>query len=266
MIKVTVTGGDERLRTAAKRLEAAGLTVGTIGLYETDTGCLEDSDAILLPVPTTKDGESVFAPFADRKIYLSEIARRTNSKQLILCCNYRFKEKNCIDYGALDSYSLLNAVPTAEGAIKLAIERTPFTLWRSRVLVIGCGRVGKILAARLAALGCNVTVSARKSADFAMLDTLGIKHINTETLNRSPLEYDIIFNTVDVRVIDDAALSRCTAELIIDLSSKGGLDLSAAKSHGIEAFMAPGLPGITAPRTAGEILADTALQLINSYF
>ena len=266
MIKVTVTGGDQRLRIAAKRLEEAGLEVDTVGLYSGDAAVFENSDVILLPVPTTKDGETVFAPFSERRIYLSEIDRRTGKNQLILCCNYRFEGKNCVDYGKLDGYSLLNAVPTAEGAIKLAIERTPFTLWRSRVLVIGFGRVGKVLAQRLQALGCLVTVSARKSADFAMLDTLGINHINTEKLNELPLGYDIIFNTVDAAVINNTALERCTTELIIDLSSKGGLDLSAAKSLGIDAFAAPGLPGITAPRTAGEILAETVLQLINSYF
>lgn len=265
MKKITVIGGDGRLKIVKNHLKEANYSVDSIGLYDDDNGSFSDSDVIILPVPTTKDGQKVYTPLTHADIPLSEIAEKAGKDQLILCCNYRFENKKCIDYGALDSYSLLNAVPTAEGAIKIAIESTPYTLWQSKTLVIGYGRVGKILADRLRALGCRVTVSARKPADFAMLDALGFNYINTEHLNFNPLEYDIIFNTVDVKVISDSSLKLCTADLIVDLSSKGGLDLSAAKACGIEAIKAPGLPGIIAPRTAGAILAKTITELINSY-
>ncbi|MBP3599712.1 MAG: hypothetical protein J6J30_01380, partial [Clostridia bacterium] len=80
-----------------------------------------------------------------------------------------------------------------------------------------------------------------------------------------PLEYNIIFNTVDVKVIEDTSLKTCTADLIIDLSSKGGLSLNVANSLGIKALKAPGLPGIIAPKTAAEILTNTITHIINSY-
>ena len=98
-------------------------------------------------------------------------------------------------------------MPTAEGAIKLAIENTDCTLWKSRVLVIGNGRVGKILAERLKALGAYVTVSARKPADFGLLSALGFDYINTEHLNLKPIDYNIVFNTVDAKVIDDKSFN-----------------------------------------------------------
>jgi dipicolinate synthase subunit A len=132
-------------------------------------------------------------------------------------------------------------------------------------LVIGYGRVGKILADRLKAIGCDVTISARKPADLALAEALGFSYINTGQLNFKPLEYDIIFNTVDVKVIEDTSLKTCTADLIIDLSSKGGLSLNVANSLGIKALKAPGLPGIIAPKTAAEILTNTITHIINSY-
>jgi len=174
-----------------------------------------------------------------------------------------FEGKNCIDYGKDDAYCLLNAIPTAEGAIKLAIENTPFTLWGSRVLVIGCGRTGKILADRLKNIGCRVTVSARKQSDFALISAAGCRCEYTADIPKS-LNYDIIFNTVDVKVIPDDAFKECTASLIIDLSSKGGFDISAAQRCGITAIKAPGLPGKTAPETAGKILAKTVKEIIES--
>lgn len=261
MKKITVIGGDKRLKTAVKVLCEKGFTVNTVGLYDNESGNM-DGDVFLLPVPTTKDGETVFAPFAKRKIYLSEVADNAD-KRLLLTCNYSFKDKNCIDYGRLDSYSLLNAVPTAEGAIKLAIENTSFTLWQSRVLVIGFGRVGKVLADRLKALGAYVTVSARKPADFALIKALGYKAAETKTVGNTLSDYDIVFNTVDVKVIDERAFENCTVKLLIDLSSAGGFDLSYAGDCGIHALKAPGLPGITAPLTAGKILAETVTEILS---
>ena len=43
-------------------------------------------------------------------------------------------------------------MPTAEGAIQLAMEELPITLHGARVLVIGYGRLGRVLADRLAGL------------------------------------------------------------------------------------------------------------------
>lgn len=261
MKKITVIGGDGRLKAVKQKLEEKNYTVDTLGLYENDTADTESSDVLILPVPTTKDNMTVFAPLTNRKLLLSDIAEIAGDR-LILCCNYRFEGCNCIDYGALDSYALLNAVPTAEGAIKLAIENTPFTLWKSRALVIGYGRVGKILADRLKALGAVTTVAARKPRDLACLDALGFNYINTEQLNSQKLDYDIIFNTVDAEVLNRDALENTNASFIADLSSKGGFDLDFAKKIGINAVKAPSLPAVYSPDTAGEILAQTVLTLI----
>lgn len=261
MKKITVLGGDSRLKIAAEQLRGYGYTVNTPDFPE--AGDLSGCDVLLLPVPTTRDGETLFAPECRKKIYLFDIARLVPDSTLILSCGYMFEGKNCIDYGKNDAYCLLNAVPTAEGAIALAIEKTPFTLWGSRVLVIGCGRVGRILAGRLKSLGCRVTVSARKASDFALISAMGCYAAKTSEIKKH-LNCDIIFNTVDVKVIEDGDFENCTAELIIDLSSHGGYDSAAAEAAGITALKAPGLPGKTAPQTAGEILARSVREIITT--
>lgn len=261
MKQITVIGGDSRLKTAAEILKSDGFTVNFTDSYTEKEA--QNSDVLLLPVPTTRNSKTVFAPLAKKEVLLSDIERLTKNGTLILTCNYMFEGKNCIDYGKDDAYCLLNAIPTAEGAIKLAIENTPFTLWGSRVLVIGCGRTGKILADRLKNIGCRVTVSARKQSDFALISAAGCRCEYTADIPKS-LNYDIIFNTVDVKVIPDDAFKECTASLIIDLSSKGGFDISTAQRCGITAIKAPGLPGKTAPETAGKILAKTVKEIIES--
>ena len=259
--KICIIGGDSRLIKVKNELEKKGYFVETLGLFERDSGNIQNSDILILPIPTTRDNLTVFAPLTNRKILLGDIEKLAKEKK-VLGCNCKLNIPNYTDYGALDSFAILNAVPTAEGAIKLAIENTPFTLFESEILVIGYGRVGKVLAERLKSLGANVCVSARKQKDFATLKTLGFNYINTNELNFGLLSYNIIFNTVDFEVLNKDSLEKTTATLLVDLSSKGGFDLEFAKSKGITAIKAPSLPAIYSPETAGKILADTVLSLI----
>ena len=259
-VKLLLIGGDGRMRTACEELKKEGFLVQTLGLYPGDGGNPKEADVLLLPVPTTRDGRTVFAPFADREILLSEV--EAAGDPLILTCGYDFGGKRCVDYGKLDSYALYNAVPTAEGAIRLAIGQTGFTLWKSRVLVIGYGRVGKVLCHRLCALGCEVTVSARKESDLALCEVLGFRTVKTGEVAEILPDCDIVFNTVDAPVIGEKALAHTNATLMIDLSTKGGFDLKAAKKAGITALKAPGLPGKIAPVTAGRILAKTVTDIL----
>lgn len=263
-MKITVIGGDMRLRVAKKELEAKGFRVDTLGLFEGDNGDIKTSDILLLPVPTTKDMVNVFVPLTQRIVPLEWVENSIAHNQTVLCCNYTFKNGKCTDYNRLDSYAILNAVPTAEGAIKWAIEKTPFTLWGARVLVIGYGRVGKVLADRLKYLGAKVTVSARKSSDVALVTAFNMETAHTGKLNDGVFDYDIVFNTVDVPVLDNETLKKSPCKYFLDLSSLGGFNLEFARSVGKTADTAPALPGRTAPETAGRILAQTVTEIITS--
>lgn len=263
-MKITVIGGDMRILVAKKELEVKGFRVDTLGLFEGDNGEIKTSDVLLLPVPTTKDRVNVFAPLTGRVIPLEWVENGITDRQTVMCCNYAFKNGKCTDYNRLDSYALLNAVPTAEGAIKWAIEKTPFTLWNAKVLVIGYGRVGKVLADRLKVLGSKVTVSARKSSDFALITAFNMETVSTNRLNDDILDYDIVFNTVDVPVLDNETLKKSPCNFFLDLSSLGGFDLEFARNVGKTADTAPALPGRTAPETAGRILAQTVTEIITS--
>lgn len=259
-LKILILGGDRRMLAALDELSKKGFETETLGLLPNDNGKTNEADVLLLPVPTTKDNENIFCPMTNQKIPL-EAVKNAKPDALILSCGYKFSDCNCIDYLKLDDFCLLNAVPTAEGAIAKAINDTNFCLWKSRVLVIGYGRVGKILADRLIGLKCDVTVSARKKSDFAMLGALGIKHINTNQVPLCAQNYDIIFNTVDIPIFKDnfEKLKSC---YIYDLSTKGCIDFEIAASNGVKAIKLPGIPGKTAYVTAGKIIAQTVIDLL----
>lgn len=250
------------MNIAFDELKANGFAVDSLGLTSEDSGKIESADVVLLPVPTTRDKENIFCPQTNKIIPLDYV-KKAKEHALILSCGYTYPEVNCIDYLKLDSFCYLNAVPTAEGAIARAICDTPFCLWQSRVLVIGCGRIAKILADRLKALGCDLTVSARKGRDFAYLDALGIKHIHTNEVAKNAHRFDIIFNTIDLPIFEN--FDKLKSTYLYDLSTSGCIDFNKAKENNIKAYKLPGIPGKIAPVTAGKIISQTVNQLIGEW-
>ena len=97
------------------------------------------------------------APFSDNEIQLSDLLNIIKPKTTVfggkISDYFKQAAKDCgfniYDYFTREELSIANAIPTAEGAIEIALSETPFTLHKSRCLVIGYGRIGKILADRL---------------------------------------------------------------------------------------------------------------------
>lgn len=157
-----------------------------------------------------------------------------------------------------------NAVPTAEGAIEIAIAETPFTIHGSKSLVLGYGKIGKILSKDLYALGAQTYVEARKYADLAMIEGHGYEPLPLDNLKDHIHEFDIIFNTIPSLILDDEILAKVKKDaLIIDLASKpGGIDFDAAKAYGLKVIWALSLPGKIAPVSSGAIIKDTIMNII----
>ena len=78
-------------------------------------------------------------------------------------------------------------------------------------------------------------------------------------------DIDLLFNTIPSMIVTAQVISRMPRHsVIIDLASApGGCDFRYAEKRGIKAMLAPGLPGIVAPKTAGIIMANTLVELIS---
>lgn len=161
-------------------------------------------------------------------------------------------EYKTVDLLQDDEYLAKNADITAHCAIRLAMQMLPVTLAQCNILIIGWGRIGKCLARLLHQLGANVTVSARKSSDRAMLLALGYRTCNVSQ-GHTLAGYRVIFNTVPVMVLQEPACSdNC---LKIDLASKLGIG-------GDNVIWARGLPGKDAPESSGALIAQRVVQII----
>ncbi len=168
-----------------------------------------------------------------------------------------------VEFRETEEFAWRNAIPTAEGALEMALRLTDHTLHGARCLVLGFGRTGSVIARTLHGLGARVEVLARDGIDLARCYALGFAGESLADLRGAVSDADVVFNTIPVVVLREDVLQRMRrGTVIIDIASApGGTDFAAARRLGLSAHLAPGLPGITAPRTAGRIVADTVLSL-----
>lgn len=280
--RVLVIGGDLRQLTLASLLEKENFYVEIFGFdNKIDTGLLKkaadisllsDADIIILPLPFSPDGVVLNSPFSNREIYIDDLLDRINKNAVIFGgkLSDAFKDA-CLkkgirvyDYLKREELNIDNAIPTAEGAIEIALEETPYTLHKSTCLVIGYGRIGKILADRLKAFGADVTVSARKPSDFSWIEANNFSVADSNNLSDLIPNFNIIFNTVPSVILNSTLLKKIPLDtLVIDLASKpGGVDFELAKEIGLKVIWALSLPGKVAPITSGKIIKRTILNIL----
>lgn len=276
--RFAVLGGDLRSAHLAAALAAGGDFVYAAGFEHcvlpgmvqrcTVEEALAQCDAAVLPLPVSRDGVHLFAPFAAQDTELSDHLAQVLAEKPVFCGvrdslpqRDTWATVRMIDYAAEEEFAVRNAVPTAEGAIQLALEESDFTLCGARCLVAGYGRIGQVLARLLKAFGAHVTVSARKARDLAAIEGLGMRAVETAHIRDSG-EYDVIFNTIPSLVFDHNTLMQCAQHaILLELASAPyGIDANAAKQLNIPLVEAGGLPGKTAPRTAGEIIRRVILR------
>ena len=163
-----------------------------------------------------------------------------------------------------DDVAILNSIPTAEGAVKMAIENTDFTIHGSTCMVLGLGRTGLTLVRTLQGLGAKVLTGVLLPEQFARAAEMGATPFYTRDLLDYAGNIDLLFNTIPTMIVTAQMIAGLPSKaVIIDLASKpGGTDFHFAEKRGLKAILAPGLPGIVAPVTAGRIIADCVIQLI----
>lgn len=233
----------------------------------------EQVDYIVLPLPVSTNGIFVNAPFCRNNISLASLTPLIKSGGAVLGgkidqSSMKIFSKcgiETIDYFEREELNVLNAVPTAEGAIQIAMEEMATTIYGQKVLVTGFGRISKVLVKILNALGADVTVTARKYSNLSWAEIYGCKAVHTSAVSDDMLSgFSLIFNTVPAVIFDEKRLRQINSSaLIIDLASKpGGVDFNAAGNLGVKVVWALSLPGKVAPVTSGEIIACTVLNIL----
>ena len=149
-----------------------------------------------------------------------------------------------IDIMKREELAVLNTISTAEGAIEITISNTNKIIHGSKVLILGFGRIGKVLARKMAGLSAKVTCAARKDEDLAWIRAYGHNETNINTLGENLGEFDIIINTVPHLILNKERLQYVREDcLLIDLASNpGGIDKKETKTRNLKLIWALALP------------------------
>ena len=281
-IKITFCGGDGRQLSAARALVGKGYNVFAFALpvgascdgveYQDDPVCaLRDARAIVLPLPTSRDGVHLNTSFdgAPSNFKLSNVLNLVDDSALIIggklppafSANAIDKGFGVRDYFESETFQIKNAYTTAEAALSIAMNSLSKNIRGARIAVTGYGRISRHLCRLLLGMGAEVTVCARKESDLTWAESAGCKTLNigrAEAVYELACGYDVIYNTVPSWIFDREFLERVDKNTrIIELASApGGIDICAAKELSSNISWALSLPGKYAPDSAGELIAE----------
>jgi dipicolinate synthase subunit A len=284
-LHIAVIGGDARQLEVIRKLTELDAKLSLVGFNQLDhvfSGSskkeideldFSEIDALILPVKGTNMTGEVETIFSNEKIVLQqEMVKKTPEHCIVFSgISNQYLDGICTDSGRKliklferNDVAIYNSIPTVEGTIMMAIQHTDITIHGSNVVVIGLGRVGMSVARTFACLGAKVKVGARKLEDIARITEMGLKPFYTANLIDEVDQADIVINTVPYQVVTAKVISQMPLHtVIIDLASKpGGTDFRYAEKRGIKALLAPSLPGIVAPKTAGKIVANVISQIL----
>lgn len=275
---INIIGGDDRDLYLSLLLRSKGYNVTIWGFdkagyegFNLEKLCekvkRETDPIFIFPMSGIKENGEVRNKYSSKPIIINEVLFNSIPKASFimigfarewfrdLCKKYQI---GILEVGEDDELAILNSIPSAEGAIQMAMENSRITIHSSASLVIGLGRCGLTLARMLKALDSKVYVYARNKVALARAFEMGFTPVEYHLLEETLQKMNFIFNTAPALVLPKEKLDYCRkCEVIIDIASApGGVDFNYAEDLGIKAILAPGLPGIVAPKTAAEILAS----------
>lgn len=287
--KFAIIGGDLRIIKLAEMLANEENEIYVYGLENAEDiknkpniiqcdsikKAIQNVEIVIGPIPFSSNGNTINAPFSDKEITIREMMHVINAKVLIAggitpevygMANDEYIE--IIDIMKREELAVLNTIATAEGTIQIAIENTNKILHGSEVLILGFGRIGKVLARKLAGLAVKVTCAARKDEDLAWIQAYGHKATNINAIGENLSEYDIIINTVPHMILTEDRLQYVKNDcLLIDLASNpGGIDKKAVKDKKLKFVWALSLPGKVAPTTSAEFIKDTIYNIVKEIY
>lgn len=275
-VKIAVLGGDLRQAALSSLLAADFYECAVFGLDGADTGAathsadlegaLRGASAVVLPLPVSRDGKTVNAPLCQGRLKLKDVNALIPACVPVLGGLIRaedFPGKAVFDYYG-EELQTLNGIPTAEGAIAIAMSELPTTLHGTKTLILGFGRVGKALGLALRGLGAVVSAATRNASERAFCEVLGFEALNYASLASEAGAFGLVFNTVPAPVLTESVLRNLPDGVpVIDLASApGGVDAMSAERLGKKLIRAPGLPGKVAPVTAGAYIGKAVYSIL----
>ena len=260
-MNICVIGGDLRNFFLAKLLSKEKHEVKVYGFEkienfkecETYENMISSSEIVVLPIPFTKDKKTINMPLSNRNIRIQELAYHLENKTIFVGNMpediqeiLKEKQNEVIDFMKKEEFAVLNAIPTAEATIEIILKNTNKILQGSHCLILGFGRIGRVLAHKLQGLAVDVTCMVTNEIEKAWATAYGYQTITIEKLQNyytKIKQYDIIINTIPKIIFEEELKEIKKETLVIDLASKHyGIDRKIVEEENINFIEALGLP------------------------
>ncbi len=226
---------------------------------------VRNCDFVILPLPYSRDKKNISAPLSSKLIPIDTILEFGKEKTFFggMLDGEKFG-KASYDYYENEELKVFNAIPTAEGALSIALNESTETIHGCKTAVIGFGRIGRILGNMLKNLNSDVTVVHRSNKDDAWCSAFGLASANVRDLQSVLKDKKIIFNTVPFVLMTKDILHNLRRDvIIIDLASApGGINYEEGKNLGLNVIKALSLPGKLSPVTAGKAIKKSIYNII----
>ena len=214
---------------------------------------IRTSSNIVLPIPFSKDNQYVNMPFFNKDIPIRELFYYLENKTIFVGNMHQElkeelhrKHNQVIDFMQKEEFAILNAIPTAEATIEIILKNTKKILQNGNCLILGFGRIGKVLGYKLKGLSAKVTCMITSEVEKASAIAYGYETISIENLQKNCTklkQYDIIINTIPKIIFREELKEIKKETLVIDLASKPyGIDRKIIEQEKLNFIEALGLP------------------------
>lgn len=214
------------------------------------------SDVIIGGIPFVKDNK-IFAPHG-YNLEKSVLLKALRPSQILIGGGFEDIELPCkfLDLAKDDTFLQKNAIPTAEGIIKLAISDTDTILTDSNIMIIGNGRIGSICANMFVGLGAFVNIVIESPSNLAFCGGYNRRFIKYGEINKFLPQMDIIVSTPPGEILTKYHLNHIKKDaLIIDISSTPH-GVSEQVADIIKTIRPRALPGKVAPKSGARFMKD----------
>lgn len=258
MKNIIVCGGDERNYWLCRALAQEGYKVSWLfaekypsdgNFTDNESGDIPLAYAVILPLPLSRDGQTLNAPLSDRKIYLRNL-------DLSGKCKFVFTSDNRIsgiNYFENEAVTIDNARLTAVGFLKELLGYEKEDIIGKNALVTGFGRVSKATCDILSRNGVRVTAAARNENQRHEARARGYNALTISQAEKKLNAYDYVINTVPEKLFEEQFIKKADENTAFFELAAGLVD--KAKCIPRAYIECKGMPGKHTPKAAGRVIA-----------
>ena len=218
--------------------------------------------AVLLPIPTTRDGVHVLGT----EITLEELSGKLRPFDLLVGYGVPRELREAAagvgcavaDVSVDEEFLAQNAALTAVGAVARLCGGGELAPKDQTFGIIGYGRIGERLTHILMFLGARVKVFTSKKEvrdRLGMLGVCGVDYYSDLEMAKALSDVDVLVNTAPARIVDDECANILSKKRVVELASGDNFPSSLPVER------MPSIPAIDFPKSAAIALADSVKRL-----